>query len=65
MPRAQAADAPAPADAAPAPAVVRLTRPYGFIDAFGRHRVWKAGDVIGNPEEIALLESRGAPIAAA
>lgn len=39
---------------------VRLTHQHSFIDEDNRHRVWKGGDVISDPAEIALLRQRGA-----
>lgn len=44
-----------------APSRIRLIRPHGFVDEYGRHRFWRAGDVVGDPHEIALLLERGAP----
>ena len=50
---------------APAPKqlAVKLTAPHGFIEeATGVNRVWQMGQVVTNPDEIALLRNRGAPI---
>lgn len=45
------------------PTMVKLTHPHGFIEEeTGRHRFWKAGDVVADPSEVMLLINRGAPI---
>lgn len=47
-----------------APASIKLTAPYGFIDDNDQHRYWQPGQVVINPDEIALLTERQAPIEA-
>jgi hypothetical protein len=44
------------------PAKLQLTAPYGFIDENDRARNWRAGDIITDPAEIALLIDRVAPV---
>lgn len=67
-PGAETAPAAAPAaPAAPAaeakhPTRVKLAQLYGFWDENKRYRQWVEGDVVENPEEIALLIERQAPV---
>jgi hypothetical protein len=49
-------------EAAKRPGKIRLTHLHGFIDENDRNRVWRAGDVVTDPAEIALLVDRKAPI---
>lgn len=59
-----AATSPAP-DATPTPpeaVKARLLYAHGFIDENGTHRMWKAGDVVSDPAEIAMLTERGADL---
>ena len=42
------------------PRAIRLTRPHGFIDEDGRHRMWHAGHVVDDADEVSLLVRRGA-----
>ncbi len=42
------------------PMQIRLTSPYGYIDANGQNRAWLAGTVIKDRQEIALLVARKA-----
>jgi hypothetical protein len=42
--------------------VVKLSRPHGFIDDYGAHRFWKAGEIVGDPATVQLLTDRGATI---
>jgi hypothetical protein len=42
------------------PRAIRLTHPHSFIDENGRHRTWRAGDLITDPAEVALLVERKA-----
>ena len=54
----------APPAEVPAPVIRRhrLTHAHGFIDENDRHRHWRAGDVLSDPAEIAMLQARGVPI---
>ena len=56
-PASLAAPPPAPAGT---PQEIVLTQPYGFIDEHGANRSWPAGMKIQNPQDIALLITRGA-----
>lgn len=44
------------------PLAIRLTAPHGFIESTHNKGVfhWEAGEVVTNPETIALLIERGA-----
>ena len=42
------------------PLEIKLTSPYGYIDANGQNRSWLAGTVIKDRHEIALLAARKA-----
>lgn len=45
------------------PAKVRLVRAHGFIEQeTGRHRLWQAGEMVGDASEIEMLISRGAHV---
>lgn len=45
------------------PAAVRLKAPHGFIDEETEESFfWNAGQLVRNPDTIALLTERGAPI---
>jgi hypothetical protein len=51
---------PAPVPALPARLV--FTRPHSFIDAAGVHRQWLPGHVVVDPDDIAMLIARKAPV---
>ena len=36
----------------------RLTYPYGFVDENGTHRFWRAGAIVHDSSEVALLRAR-------
>lgn len=42
------------------PEQITLTCPFGFYDDSGNLRLWQAGQVITDPEEIKLLVDAGA-----
>ena len=44
------------------PQSVTLSAPHGFIDDEGNHRYWQQGQVVTDPEEVALLIEREASI---
>lgn len=44
------------------PASVKLMSPHGFIDENEQHRYWHSGQEVTDPEEIALLIERKAPL---
>jgi len=44
------------------PESVTLSAPHGFIDEDGSHRYWHAGHVVTDPEHVALLIKRKAPL---
>lgn len=48
--------------AAKHPDSVTLSAPHGFIDDDGNHRYWHAGHVVTDPEHVALLIKRKAPL---
>ena len=48
-----------------APDAIRLTSPYGFLDEDGNHRSWRAGAIVRNAADVAMLTGRGAPVVAA
>ena len=54
----------AQAPATPAPVVlaspIRILAHHGFIDDDGKHRRWTPGQVVADPDTIALLIDRGA-----
>ena len=52
------------APAAPLPAQVVLASPYGFYDDDQQLRMWQADQVVTDPEHIALLIARAAPLVA-
>lgn len=54
--------APASLEAVALPARIQLVRPHSFIDADGRHRVWLPGHTVTDPDDIALLIARKAPV---
>ena len=37
----------------------RLVVPHGFVDDHGAHQYWRAGQVVSDAEELALLLARG------
>lgn len=45
-----------------APGKLVLAAPYGFIDDDGERHYWHAGTEVANPDEIAVLIERGAPV---
>ena len=50
---------------APAAPKFRLTAPHAFIDEdTSINHSWRAGQIVTDPDEIALLQQRGAPIEA-
>ncbi|MBO4120279.1 hypothetical protein J5T34_05935 [Cupriavidus gilardii] len=54
---------PAPQPAADLPGSVTLSAPHGFIDDdTGAHRYWQPGEVVTDPDTIALLLARKAPL---
>ncbi len=62
---APAAARPAPraaAKAAPAPTPLRLTHLYAYWNDDGGFRTWGAGDLVTDPDEIADLLARRAPV---
>jgi hypothetical protein len=44
------------------PESITLSAPHGFIDDEGNHRYWQQGQVVTDPEEVALLIEREASI---
>lgn len=60
---AEARPAPKPAVHPDFPHGVKLLLPHGFIEEeTGRHRFWKAGEIVTDPAEAALLIGRGAAL---
>lgn len=49
-----------PAPLLPQPAAIRLMAHHGFIDQDGVHQLWTPGQVVSDPDTVALLISRGA-----
>lgn len=43
------------------PEAIRLHYPHGFIAEDGSRHFWGAGQVVREPDQVALLISRGAP----
>ncbi len=54
--------APAPVKPAAKLAPVRLTHVYGDFDDAGGYHTWEAGQLVTDPDEIAELTKRRAPI---
>lgn len=42
------------------PEQIRLLAPHGFIDEDGKNRHWQQGQVVFEPDDVALLIERGA-----
>lgn len=62
---AETADAGAAAPAkpkakVPLPQSIKMVKPHGFIDDKGKHRYWQQGQVVFEPDDIAVLVERKA-----
>ena len=53
-----------PAPAAPIPAVVEMASAFGFYDDAGAGHFWNEGQIVTDPDDIALLVAQNAPFRA-